>query len=662
MRVRLLLVFALLLSLGLSPAPAVARPRAILMIRDFHNWLDLDYEYDGRMADSENSKQTYSEHQLTQTYHFDMQYAIYNPRWLHGHLELGLGLQEEWYDGETYGSGSDVSWENSYHLDGIAMDRRSTPVNFFASSQTDSVNRRFDRNYDLTTENYGIGMTFKNRLLPAHVNFMSVRAETDGLELDRIQKTRTYTADCTHAVRDLSLTELSYTRTEDDTSYNGDQPSEDNTCKEFDARNNLSWGEHLKRSYLSSTYHHRRESGYNDLESTDWSESLLWKPGTALKMGLDYHYNQDETAGLERKDHKTKAWVEHRLYDSLTSRAWYRNRDSDFSSGKENEYSWLLGLAYEKMLPRESTFNLGYSYEYGETDRNLESGEFFVIDERLLIDIFGRNTLRQLDIVADTIVVRNQDKTITYREGSDYLVVPVGRETDLVIPDGSLISTGDIVLVSYDYLVDPDINYSTTINRGYVSLALFQQRYRFYGDVIDSNQELIAPKGDPELAERLYDLTSYTLGFAGIHGAATYGVEYVDYDASTDKRRHVEGFWRCHWYYPRQFFFFSLRDRVTKHYEVDDYSGDNSGRENTFTASFRYKRRLPLSALFEFQADFLDQRGRQYDRDELDLRASYLLRVGKLVFEARIEEEMEWYENNHRSRDDRVYLKIRRYF
>ncbi|MBW1646430.1 MAG: hypothetical protein JRJ56_08980 [Deltaproteobacteria bacterium] len=392
MRVRLPILFVLLLVLVPPPGVAAARPRAILMIRDFNNWLDLEYEYDGRESDNKDSKQSNSEHQLTQSYHFDMQYAVYNPRWLHGHLDLDLGLREEWYDGEVNGSGSDVSLENSYRVDGIIMDRRSTPINFFASSQTDSVNRSFDRNYDLTTDNYGIGVTFKNRVLPAHLSYLAVRSETDGLELDRVQKTRTYAADCTHTVRDFSLTELSYTRTEDDTSYMGDQPSEDNTSKEFDARNNLSWGEHMKRSYLSSVYRHRRDSGYNDLESTDWSESLLFKPGTALKIGLDYRYNKDETAGLERRDHRSQAWIEHQLYDSLTTRAWYRSRDSNFSSGEENEYSWLLGLAYQKLLPRQSLFNCGYSYEDGETDRDLDGGESFVIDERLLINIFGRNT------------------------------------------------------------------------------------------------------------------------------------------------------------------------------------------------------------------------------------------------------------------------------
>ena len=662
MRVRLLIFVFLLVSYPLLINEAFARPRAILMIRDFNNWLDFEYEYVGRDSNNKNSDKSYHEHRLTQTYHFDMQYAVYNPRWLHGHIDLGLGMCEEWYDGgESYGSGNGSSMENNYRIDGIMMDRRATPIDFFALSQTDSVDRRFDRDYDLTTDNYGIGIAFKNLVLPGRINYMEARVETDGLNLDRVQKTKNFTAVCSNIIRDFSFTELNFTWTEDDTSYLGNQPSEDDTSTEFSARNNLSWGEHLKRSYLSSAYRYRRESGYNDLRSIDWYESALWKPGTALKLGLDYHYNKDETAGLERRDDRTKVWMEHQLYDSLTTRAWYRNRDSNFSSGKENEYDWLLGAAYKKDLPWEAIFSLGYSYDYGETDRNLDSNIAFVIDEKLMIDTFGRNVLRHLDIIADTIVVQNQDKTITYQEGSDYLVVQDGRETELVIPDGSLINEGEIVLVSYQYLVEPDINYSQTINRAFTSLALFQQRYRFYGDLFDSRQSLIGPKGDPDLADSLYDLTTYTLGFSGTYGEATYGVEYVDFDATTEKRRHVEAFWRYHLYYPRQFFFFALRDRVTKHYQVEDRS-NNSGRGNTFTADFRYKRKMPLNALFEAHANILDQRGWQYDRDELNIQLSYQLRVGKLVFEARVEEEMDWYEGNRNSRDDRVYLRVRRYF
>ena len=68
-----------------------------------------------------------------------------------------------------------------------------------------------------------------------------------------------------------------------------------------------------------------------------------------------------------------------------------------------------------------------------------------------------------------------------------------------------------------------------------------------------------------------------------------------------------------------------------------------------------------MGALGEVTIDFLDHRGRQNDRDELDVELSYQLEVGKLVVEVSLEENFDWYEDQN-AREDRVLLKIRRYF
>lgn len=661
MKLRRSMAFFVFAVFFLSAHASLAFPRALLMLRDFHNWLELNYEYNGRESESSSSKLSLTEHQFNQTYHFDTQYAIYNPRWVHGNLAIDLGLNEEWYKGTTDGSGSEMNLESGYRLDGIVMDRRKTPINFFTQSQTTDVNRRFARNYDLQTDNHGISLTLKNRYLPAHLRYFLNRSETDGLELDRVLETSTFAADCTHQYRDFSLTELNYTCTDDDTTYSGGvQPAESNSNKEFEARNTLSWGEHLKRSFFNSSYRTRNESGLNELKSTDWSEFLLWKPGLALSLRLNYQVSDDESGNLSRQDQKMGIQIEHRLYESLTSRIQLRDRQTDYDQGQENEWGWLLGFAYRKKLPRDSLFNLGYSYHYQETDRKVQGSIFFVVAEPLTVDLFGRNVLANYDLVSESIVVQNEERTTTYQLGVDYLVEQLGRETEIIIPAGSLIAPDDTVSVDYQYNIDPSIDYSTIVHQAYTSLSLFERRYRLYGDLVKSDQALLSRRDNPELADRLYNLRSYTIGCEGNHGAATYGLEYVDYDSSTDKRRHLEGFWRYHRYYPRQFFFFSLKDRVTRHEDLGEGT-DVGGSENVFTLGFKYKRKLPLAALAEASIDFLDHRGRQNDRDELNLKLSYQIQVGKLVVEARLEDNLDWYEKR-KAREDKVLLKIRRYF
>ncbi|MCK4530491.1 MAG: hypothetical protein KAU44_04875, partial [Candidatus Marinimicrobia bacterium] len=639
-----------------------AEARAIFMIRDFRNWLELEYEYDGYTADSAGNSQDLTEHNLAESYHFEMAYAIYNPRWLNGHLGIDLGLVQEWYDGSFEGSGNDNEFEFGYNLDGIILDRKSFPTTFFAESEETRAQRRFYRDYNLQIENYGISTTFKNRYVPVQISYFKNRSETDGLELDRVIDSETFSIDASHQTDNgFSYTEANYLHTDDKTSFSGDQESVKNKVEEFFARNSLSWGEHLERSYFISSYRHRDESGENKIKSTDWLESLSWKPGRALRLGLEYQFSGDDVESLTRKDHKYRALLEHRLYDSLVSVFRVQSRRLDFDSGTEDDDGFSLSFSYRKKLPADSLLIMGYRYGYNEIKRDLNGNKFFVINELMVVDLFERNVLDNLDVLSETITVRDQERLITYIEGDDYLVQQIGRETELIITPGSLINEGDTLSIDYAYFVDPDIDYSTTVHQANAEDSLFERRYRLYANYISSKQDLLSDKDNQELADRLYNLDSWTLGVEANWYYVNCGLEYVDYDSSTDIRQYVEAFCDYRRYFQRNFIFLYLRDRQTRHEDLNNGTDGNGGNENILTTGVHFKRRLPLSALGEINLDYLNQSGRNNDRQELDLEISYQLRVGRLEVEISLEEEWNWTDNRD-ERNDKVMLRIRRYF
>ncbi len=660
MWLRLVLFFCLLSTLLLSSARVEAR--AIFMIRDFRNWLELEYEYDGYTSDSSGNSQDLTEHNLTESYHFDMAYAIYNPRWLNGHLGIDLGLVQEWYDGTFDGSGNDNEFELGYSIDGIILDRKSFPTTFFAESEENRAKRRFYRDYNLQIDNYGISTTFKNRFVPVQVSYFRNRSETDGLELDRVIDSETFSVDASHQTEDgFSYTEANYFHTEDKTSFSGDQKSVNNQVEEFFARNSLSWGDHLERGYFISSYRHRDESGENKIKSTDWLESLSWKPGRALRLGLEYQFSEDDVESLTRKDHKYRALLEHRLYDSLVSVFRVQSRRLDFDSGTENDDGFSLNFSYRKTLPADAQLLMGYSYAYNEIKRDLNGNKFFVINELMVIDLFERNLLDNLDVLAETIIVRDQERLVTYIEGDDYLVQQIGRETVLIITPGSLINEGDTISIDYAYFVDPDIDYSTTIHQANAEISLFERRYRLYASYISSQQDLLSDRDNQDLIDRLYSLDSWTVGIEASWYNVNCGVEYVDYDSTTDVRQYIEAFCDYRRYFKRNFIFLYLRDRQTWHEDLDNGTDGNGGDENILTTGIHFKRRLPLSALGEINLDYLNQSGRNNDRQELDLEISYQLRVGRLEVEISVEEEWNWTDNRD-ERNDSVMLRIRRYF
>ena len=660
MRLRLVILFCLLTVQLLLAAQSQAR--ALFMIRDFRNWLELEYEYEGSSSESSGYNQNLTEQQLNESYHFEMAYAVYSPRWLNGHLEVDLGLQQEWYNGNNDDSGSDNDFVFGYRLDGIIMDRKSFPTTFFAESESIRADRRYASNYDLQIDNYGMAITYKNRHVPVHLNYFSNRSESDGLELDRVIETETFSADCSHQTDDgFSYSELNYFYTDDKTSFFGSQPSEKNNVEEFFARNSLTWGEHLERSNFISSYRHRQEEGNNPIKSTDWFEGIDWRPGLALRMGLEYQYSEDITKTLYRKDNCYRGWIEHHLYDSLTSTARASSRNLEFDSGTEDENGFVLSLSYSKQLPTDSYFTLGYSFGYEETKRDLDDNQFFVVDEEMIVDLFERNLLNNLDVVAVSIVVYNEDRFITYVEGADYTVEQIGRETEIIIPSGSLISEGDKLSLDYLYLVDPDIDFSTTVHQASTTLTLFDRHYRIYANYVNSKQKLLSSADDSDFYDSLYNLKTWTVGVEAEWSYVSCGIEYTDYDSTTDVRQYVEGFIDYRRYFRRNYIFLYLRDRITRHDDLDNGADNNAGNENVLTTGFQYKRKFPLGAIGEVNLDYLDQDGRNNNRQELDLEITYQLRVGKLIFEVSVEEEWIWTDSRD-ERNDNVMLRIRRYF
>ncbi|MEA3348078.1 MAG: hypothetical protein U9Q39_03350, partial [Pseudomonadota bacterium] len=372
-------------------------------------------------------------------------------------------------------------------------------------------------------------------------------------------------------------------------------------------------------------------------------------------------FSKDETETLNRKDNRYRGWIEHHLYDSLTTTARASSRNLEFDSGTEDENGFILGLSYQKKLPVDSYFTMGYSYGYEETERDLDDNRFFVVNEAMIVDLFERNLLNNLDAVAETIVVYNEDRLITYVEGSDYTIEQVGRETEIIIPSGSLISEGDKLSLDYEYLVDPDIDFSTTVHQASTTLTLFDRHYRIYGNYVNSKQKLLSSTDDPDRDNSLYNVETWTVGVEGEWHYVTCGLEYTDYDSTTDIRQYVEGFFNYRRYFRRNFIFFYLRDRITSHDDLDNGTDNNAGNENVLTTGIQYRRKFPLGAIGEVNLDYLNQSGRNNDRQELDLDISYQLRVGKLVFEASLEEEWIWTDNRD-ERNDKIMFRIRRYF
>jgi hypothetical protein len=222
-----------------------------------------------------------------------------------------------------------------------------------------------------------------------------------------------------------------------------------------------------------------------------------------------------------------------------------------------------------------------------------------------------------------------------------------------------LINPGDQVSVDYAYLIDSGITFSSTSHQATASLTLFSRRYRLYGNFYLMDQKLLDSDANLENDLLLSDVTSWTLGAQSYRGCSLYGVEYMNYDATTDVWQSLEGYWRYSCYFSSHYLMVTLKDRITS-YDANEVSdAGSSEEENVITAGLSYRKRLPYRALAGFSANYLNQSGRSNDRESLDLSADYNMHFGLLELELEASQEWEW-QNGRTERDDRLMLTLRR--
>lgn len=221
------------------------------------------------------------------------------------------------------------------------------------------------------------------------------------------------------------------------------------------------WG---KGSSLQSSYELGDQSGLFGFQRRQWTERLRlqhtrsvatawsWRRGTTASRGQSSQLTTltgDATVGLFRH-----------LSFSLAA-----TRDRTvFATGRE--HATLLQPRLSLDWPLARRVRLWASGGAGHQWRNLQGAAELtvpVLGERHLVSPSRRFTVDLPDADPTTVVVRREDQSVVYQEGSDYLVVVEGSVLRVDVPPGSRILVGETVLVSYRARLAGDFRDEATV-------------------------------------------------------------------------------------------------------------------------------------------------------------------------------------------------------
>ncbi len=661
MRLKKILLHTGIMLILTMPNEAMSQQRGLILLGELQQSVGLIYDYNGKRASYTNGRDfSLTEHRFEEKYHFDIPYGIYSHRLLKGHLSTDFSLNQEMFSASGTSPGTGSGFNFQYSIDGILLDRKPYPVSFFSNSSRNHVQREFSGGYDLITDSNGVGIFLKNRYLPVKANYSVINSKTSGQYQDRTQDTENISLGMSNRIMDLSQTDASIFHSENRSALIGGADSSRSTGSEYSIRNRLYWDGRNKE--LNSSYKLHESTGVIDNRYSVVVENFNVALGRSLDAGLEYENTHNRSMDQREVSNAGGAWLQHRLFQSLTTRLTFQIRDNEINDGSESDIGGSLVIGYKKRLPNRSNLALNFSQRVDVIDSKRDSDTALVVDEPLTARYFEQNVLINRNVVTDSIVVRSADpskSSIRYTLGIDYWVELVGTQTRLIFLGSPTINDGDNLLVTYRYLVNPSIKYATYSRSigGYVSFL--DGRYRVFGGIDNTTQDLISGSDD---VLRLGSQHSYRLGFDAKLENVSFGVQYLDYVSRDDKHQTVEGFASHDREFARGLLSLYMKDTYTM-YEENPTAGAASSAysENLVKLGMLYRKVLFGLADMKLKTDYAGSRGGPLKRDlvTVGLNVQVVFRNAIITFLS----QMNWQDQGGNStRDEQVRLELTRFF
>ncbi|WP_136526173.1 hypothetical protein [Geomonas ferrireducens] len=644
------------LGLLLIPEWAAAQVTNILALRNLRQSVETTYHLKAAQADLVSTTQQ----SLQEDYHLGLDYAVYRARLLHGEIGLDLRADQNLYMGNERSTNDTYGFGVLYNITGIFLDRFPYPLSFSFTSDIADVPREFASSYQQKSNSLALHLPISSTFVPITFGYNRTSNETSGLELDSRSKSDSYTFGASHNYKN-SETYFTIVGSTLDLTTDNDEPSQQSSNIDANLRNSLNFSTPSLNRILNTRAHVVTQRGVNESRTTDLGASLSWDLGRALETGTDYSFTMREEPTQIQRTHNARAWLQHRLFKSLTTRIEAEGNDRSLSAGSEQSGGGGLVLDYHKLLPHDSRMQLTAGRHYLVTANKLSDSGIDVFAETHAVDQLLVIPLNQQNVVEGSVKVWNQARTREYDPNLDYEVRQNGLTTEVVIRTGtSRIVVGDLVSIDYKVLVNSNITYSTTNDALGADFTFLENKYRVFANWNRTSQDLISGSADQI---NLAGSTSYRLGgdTRFDDDAGTLSVEYTRVVSSAEKSQTYKGAFMRSGSWMQGRYTMNLTDRYLIR-ESDLVSKGNSGgnTSNVFSASSSYSKMLENTALVTATGNLLNNTG-YIDNTNLSLSLDVRWNVRKLTFNVNSQANFR-YSGSGWTSDQTLMLRMARQF
>jgi hypothetical protein len=410
------------------------------------------------------------------------------------------------------------------------------------------------------------------------------------------------------------------------------------------------WGKGDRNRLNSILQYHRLEGNTIDTRGLRLQESLESKHSRSLSSNWRYSFDIRTSGQADTESHEGGALLRHQLYESLTSvldiHGSRINSESPDSTFLATRYGAGVDENYTKRLPAKSRLTLGYGIRLDREQRETTGQVLSVVDEPHALTDGVTVFLNQPNVVR--VIAVTDPAGIPYSETLDYLIIPLGAQTEIRRIPGGRIPNGGTVLVDYTAAAPPSDAFTTLYQSGRVRLDLWDRFLAIYGRISDMSNY----GGETLVLQEITDMV------AGVEHSFRWfraGAEYEDYRSNLTPFRALRAF---------QTFTFEHTDRFFLSLDFTEsktiYPNEGLAQRSVgFIGRLRARIAYPL--FFTLEGGKRRERGRGLDQDQATARTGLEFAYGQLKVNAGYEFLDETFLGEHHVKHY-YYLRAKRNF
>jgi hypothetical protein len=436
--------------------------------------LGFSYEFEdderrGPYINTERRTMTYSERLDIETEGW-----AYHP----GLVIYTLRLSPQWEQrSDEFGIGEETktrAFLSGYLTELTFLQYKPYTLRIFANRYMSILKSNFAEKSKTESDTYGATLMLKYSVLPTTLSYNHLESIQTGFyptdkETDEFRLSMRYDKN----LGDTRL-EASYTDSTETTSG-----ITINTIQQAANLQNYSNLTKDKRVTLGSVLSYR-DTQSNFIKTLQYNvyENLLWRHRKNLTTNYSFRYNINKFGGAKSESSALSFNLRHLLYENLTTTVDIDGASNQFTGGRELIYGAGLNFNYMRRIPW-GMLNIDMGHDYKITERDITANYIQVIDEPITLRGSEITFLANKNIDIDSIVVRDNTRTIPYIKNTHYKVTEIGSSIG-ISRIGTTIGDGQEVLVSYKYLSTPAFDYST-FNQSYgINLDLWYVLMIYY--------------------------------------------------------------------------------------------------------------------------------------------------------------------------------------